>query len=111
MQYQKRILAVAIAAAFPYPQYAWADDQEMTLAPVVVTSRRVETKLDDTPQRIEVIQSKDIDKTIQNDLTDLLKKNASVDVIQYPGALSGIGIRGFKPEYGGINYIPAVHLD
>lgn len=103
MQYQKRILAVAIAAAFPYPQYAWADDQEMTLAPVVVTSRRVETKLDDTPQRIEVIQSKDIDKTIQNDLTDLLKKNASVDVIQYPGALSGIGIRGFKPEYGGIN--------
>lgn len=73
------------------------------LPEVTVTSRRVETKLDDTPQRIEVIQSKDIDKTIQNDLTDLLKKNASVDVIQYPGALSGIGIRGFKPEYGGIN--------
>lgn len=73
------------------------------LGDVIVTSRRVQTKLDDTPQRIEVIQNKDIVKTVQNDLTDLLKKNASVDVIQYPGALSGIGIRGFRPEYGGIN--------
>lgn len=70
---------------------------------VMVTSRRVQSKLDDTPQRIEVIQSKDIAKTVQNDLTDLLKKNSSVDVIQYPGALSGIGIRGFRPEYSGIN--------
>ena len=103
MQYQKHALVVAIALAFPFHQHAWADDQDMTLAPVTVTSRRVETKLDDTPQRIEVIQSKDIDKTIQNDLTDLLKKNASVDVIQYPGALSGIGIRGFRPEFSGIN--------
>lgn len=70
---------------------------------VVVTSRRIETKLSDAPQRIEVIKSKDIAKTFQNDMTDLLKKNASVDVIQYPSALSGIGIRGFRPEYGGIN--------
>ena len=103
MQYQKHALIVAIAAAFPSPQHAWADDKDMALESVVVTSRRVETKLDDTPQRIEVVKSKDIDKTFQNDLTDLLKKNASVDVIQYPGGLSGIGIRGFSPEYNGIN--------
>lgn len=111
MQCRRHILAVAIAAAFPYPQYVWADDQEMTLAPVVVTSRRVETKLDDAPQRIEVVKSKDIDKTFQNDLTDLLKKNASVDVIQYPGGLSGIGIRGFTPEYGGINKRSVLLID
>ena len=103
MKYRKRILAVAIAATFPCAQPAWAVDEETILAPVVTSARRVETKLDDVPQRIEVITSKDIDKTIQNDLTDLLKKNASVDIIQYPSALSGIGIRGFKPEYGGIN--------
>ncbi len=103
MKNQKHILAVAVAAAFPCAQPAWADDKEMILAPVVTTAHRVETKLEDVPQRIEVIDSKDIDKTIQNDLTDLLKKNASVDVIQYPSGLSGIGIRGFKPEYGGIN--------
>lgn len=111
MKHQKHILAVAIAAAFPHPQYAWADDQEMTFAPVVVTTRRVETKLDDAPQRIEVVNNKDIDKTFQNDLTDLLKKNASVDVIQYPGGLSGIGIRGFTPEYGGINRHSVLLID
>jgi outer membrane receptor protein involved in Fe transport len=88
-----------------------ADDQQMTLEPVVVTSRRVETKLNDAPQRIEVVKSKDIDKTFQNDLTDLLKKNASVDVIQYPGGLSGIGIRGFTPEYGGINKRSVLLID
>lgn len=103
MTNQKHILAVAVAAAFPCAQPAWADDKEITLAPVVTSARRVETKLDDVPQRVEVISSKDIDKTIQNDLTDLLKKNASVDIIQYPSALSGIGIRGFRPEYNGIN--------
>lgn len=103
MKNRKHLLAVAVVAAFPCTQPAWADDKEMTLVPVVTTARRVETKLEDVPQRIEVIDSKDIDKTIQNDLTDLLKKNASVDVIQYPSGLSGIGIRGFRPEYGGIN--------
>ena len=36
-------------------------------------------------------------------LTDLLKKNAGVDVIQYNGTLSGIGIRGFRPQVSGIN--------
>ena len=37
------------------------------------------------------------------DATDLLKKNAGVDVIQYNGTLSGIGIRGFRPQVSGIN--------
>src|SRR3989338_9020579 len=98
----KQVFALSVIA-LAVSQVVYAAEEAQILGEVVVTSRRVETKLDDTPQRIEVIQSKDIDKTIQNDLTDLLKKNASVDVIQYPGALSGIGIRGFKPEYGGIN--------
>ena len=33
----------------------------------------------------------------------MLKKNAGVDVVQYSGALSGIGIRGFRPQFSGIN--------
>lgn len=111
MKNRKHLLAVAVAAAFPCAQPAWADDKEMILAPVVTTAHRVETKLEDVPQRIEVIQSKDIDKTFQNDLTDLLKKNASVDVMQYPGGLSGIGIRGFTPEYNGINRHTALLVD
>lgn len=70
---------------------------------VVVTARRVETRLAETPQTIEVIDAADIERSVAADLTDLLKKNAGVDVVQYSGALSGIGIRGFRPQFSGIN--------
>jgi vitamin B12 transporter len=50
-----------------------------------------------------VIDSVDIERSVAADLTDLLKKNSGVDVVQYSGALSGIGIRGFRPQVSGIN--------
>jgi len=73
------------------------------LGQITVTARRTESDSAETPQKIEVIDKESIDRTVSHDLTDLLKKNAGVDVIQYSGALSGIGIRGFTPEFSGIN--------
>lgn len=70
---------------------------------VVVTAQRVETRIAETPQKIEVVDSTDIERSVAADLTDLLKKNAGVDVIQYSGSLSGLGIRGFRPQFSGIN--------
>ncbi len=70
---------------------------------VVVTARRVETRLAETPQKVEVIDAVDIERSVGTDLTDILKRNAGVDVVQYTGALSGIGIRGFRPQTSGIN--------
>jgi vitamin B12 transporter len=70
---------------------------------VVVTARRVETRVRETPQEIDVIDSTDIERSVAADLTDVLKKNSGVDVVQYSGALSGIGIRGFRPQTSGIN--------
>jgi outer membrane receptor protein involved in Fe transport len=70
---------------------------------VVVTGRRVETRVIDTPQRVEIVDAADLERTVAADLTDVLKKNAGVDVIQYSGVLSGIGIRGFRPQFSGIN--------
>jgi len=70
---------------------------------VVVTAQRIETRLAETPQRVEVVDATDIQRTVSADLTDVLKKNAGVDVVQYTGALSGIGIRGFRPQTSGIN--------
>jgi vitamin B12 transporter len=70
---------------------------------VVITGRRVETRLSETPQKIEVIDAKDIERTVAADITDVLKKNSGVEVVQYTGALSGIGLRGFRPETSGIN--------
>jgi vitamin B12 transporter len=70
---------------------------------VVVTASRVETKREETPQSIDVVDRADLERTVAADLTDVLKKNAGVDVIQYSGALSGIGIRGFRPQTSGVN--------
>jgi len=70
---------------------------------MVVTGRRVETRLSETPQKIEVIDARDIERSVAADITDVLKKNSGVDVVQYTGSLSGIGIRGFRPETSGIN--------
>jgi outer membrane receptor for ferrienterochelin and colicin len=70
---------------------------------VIVTAARVETRKRETPMSVDVIDRTDLERTVAADLTDALKKNAGVDVIQYSGALSGIGIRGFRPQTSGIN--------
>jgi vitamin B12 transporter len=70
---------------------------------LVVTGRRVETRRSETPQKIEIIAATDIERSVASDITDVLKKNAGVDVVQYNGVLSGVGIRGFRPETSGVN--------
>jgi hypothetical protein len=70
---------------------------------MVVTGRRVETRLSEMPQKIEIVAAEDIERSVAADITDVLKKNAGVDVVQYNGVLSGIGMRGFRPEISGIN--------
>jgi vitamin B12 transporter len=70
---------------------------------MVVTGRRTESRLSETPQRIEVVDARDIERSVAADITDVLKKNAGVEVVQYSGVLSGIGIRGFRPETSGLN--------
>ena len=74
-----------------------------TLEQVVVTATRTPVKRNQTPQSITVIGRKEIQATGAQEFTDLLKKNASVNVIQYPGLLAGVGIRGFRPQTGGLN--------
>ncbi|UOQ68891.1 TonB-dependent receptor [Hymenobacter volaticus] len=73
------------------------------LTEVVVTATRSTTERRKVPQQIEVISRQDIQQTQALDFTDVVKKNASVDIIQYPGLLSGVGIRGFRPQTSGLN--------
>ncbi len=70
---------------------------------VTVTATRSPADRRQVTQRVDVVTSSDLDRTPANELTDLLKKNAAVDVIQFPGLLSGVSIRGFRPQYSGIN--------
>jgi len=107
-------LSVAMELFSPFSQIVTTDPQSNVpvravlkaggfAESVVVTARRVETRLTETPQKVEVIDATDIERSVAADITDVLKKNAGVDVLQYTGALSGVGIRGFRPQISGIN--------
>ncbi|HHL38905.1 MAG TPA: TonB-dependent receptor [Deltaproteobacteria bacterium] len=92
-------LASLLAAS---PASAGDDAATPVMAEVVVTATRSGYDATRVPARVEVIDSSTVELTTGDTLTEQLKKNSSVDVIEYPGALAGIGIRGFRPEFSGI---------
>lgn len=94
--------ALAVAAALPGAARAQQEPRAETLDTVVVTTKRYPALRTELPQKIEVIGRRDLERTPADELADVLKKQAALDVIQYPGLLSGIGIRGFRPEFSGI---------
>jgi outer membrane receptor protein involved in Fe transport len=77
------------------------NDSLVTFPKMLVTTTRLEIMPEKLPHKIEVLDSLDLELTIANDITDLLKKNASIDLIQYPGVSAGISIRGFRPSIFG----------
>jgi len=70
---------------------------------VVVTTLRTETKRGNVPRSMTVISKSAMALTPAQEVTDLLKKNSSVSIIQYPGLSAGVGIRGFRPQFSGLN--------
>jgi outer membrane receptor protein involved in Fe transport len=78
---------------------------------VVVTATRFETKKEQIAQKLTLISKEDIEMTPANDLTDIVRKAAAVDVIQYPNLSSGIGIRGFRPQFSGLNQRTLLLID
>ncbi len=82
-----------------------------TLDDVVITATRSSSAARDVPQKVDVITSKDIAQSVAVDVTNILKKHGSVDVIEYPNFLSGVSIRGFRPETGTFNRRSIVLID
>lgn len=69
---------------------------------LTITATRSESSVKEIPAKVEVIDRQMVEQTVGNTITEQLKKNASINVIEYPGNLAGIGIRGFRPEFSGI---------
>lgn len=82
-------------------QQAEAHDSTRRLDEVVITATRGAERIGNIASRMETVNLAGMQETTGPYLTDILKKRASVDVVQYPGGLSGIGIRGFRPEFSG----------
>jgi vitamin B12 transporter len=107
----RRIALTAAFAAFtPAALAAQARDtmpadsaRHYRLDEMTVTARRAPAPAAAIPQRVDVVTARDVERTGARDLAELLKRTAAVDVVQYPGLLSGVGLRGFRPETGGIN--------
>lgn len=93
-------------------QQPTADSTRIPRLPTVLTTAsRYAAPADSLPRRVEVISRIQLDATPALDLVDLLKKRASLDVVQYPGLLGGIGIRGFRPQAGSLQQRTLILLD
>ena len=89
-----------------------ADTLRPVLVPeITVTVTRTPVRVADLPQQVEVATQAEIRRTVATDMADLLKKQVALDVIQYPGLLAGVGIRGFRPQFSGINVRTLVLID
>src|SRR5215212_11738307 len=101
------VAALAVAALFAASaqQRPAAGDSlpAYLLEGLTVLSTRAPMERLSVPQQITVVTSSDLQRTVGNELADVLKKNESIDVIQYSGLLSAVSVRGFRPQYSGIN--------
>ena len=107
-------LATAVLAAAQTPPAtppSTAADRPIALGELVITAGRFEQAIADIAPRVDVVTGRELERTPGTFLTDLVKKNASVDLIEYPGGLAGIGLRGFRPEFSGTNQRVLVLVD
>lgn len=114
---RKMFLAAFLTVALLCPSFGSAQDSipaqraAEQIDEVTVTATRSEEKVNKIPAKVDVIDSSEIDMTTGNTLTEQLKKNASIGVVEYGNDLSGIGIRGFRPEFSGITKHSLILID
>ena len=105
------VIAMIVATAVGAQQPGADSTRSQRLPKVITTGSRYDVPSDSLPRRVEVISRAQLDATSALDLVDLLKKRATLDVVQYPGLLGGIGIRGFRPQVGSIQQRTLILLD
>ena len=113
MNFKNTISSFILALLMPaiaLPQ-SEQDPKTVNLQEVVVVGTRSPQKTANLTQDIQVINKETIKKMGVSDITDVLKQAAGVDVVEYPGLLSGIGIRGFRPQNGSLNMKALILID
>jgi vitamin B12 transporter len=71
---------------------------------VNISAFRVKSGMKELPQNIQVLGKNDIREIPNESVSDLLKKTAGIDIVEYPGFSSSIGMRGFAPTAHGSTY-------
>jgi outer membrane receptor protein involved in Fe transport len=83
---------------------------DYVLEGVVVTATRAGVDRHDLPQQVDVLTESDLEAAA-GDITDALKSQLGLDVIEYPALLSGVAIRGFRPQFSGTGQRTLLLLD
>ena len=65
---------------------------------VTVHASRMEQKLKNIPQKVEIISQSLIKSLPCENLAEVLKRTTNLDIIQYPGLSAAVGMRGFSPS-------------
>jgi len=65
---------------------------------VTISAYRTNSNLGKIPQQLKVISKEEINSIPAKGLDEILKKSAAIDVLQYPGFNTVIGLRGFSPS-------------
>ncbi len=93
--------AIALVAALAWAGTAWAGEKTHTLDEVVVTSGRVSETKQEVTSHVTILDETAIERSSARTLNELLAEQALGHIHGYPGALSSIGIRGFRTETHG----------
>ncbi len=78
---------------------------------VTVTTTRSAVDRSVISQKVNVLTAADLGRTAATTVAEALRANTPIDVIEYPGLLTGISIRGFRPQYSGINHRTLLLVD
>ena len=92
-------VVVGVVASVPAAAQSNGDERADRPGEIVVTANRTKEIRENVASSIEVVTSQQIGRTVGTTFLDLLKKNSSLDVIQYPNGLAGIGLRGLRPDF------------
>lgn len=79
--------------------------KEVDLKEVNVTASRMELPLKRIPQKVELIKKDAIEAIPGENIGEILKRTTNLDIIQYPGALVTVGMRGFPATAHSRSYV------
>ena len=96
----KKILLSMALSQFLMFTYSQEGDtlRNYELEEIVISATRMNTHLKNIPQKVEIIDKSEIRSIPSENLAELLKKKTNLDIVQYPGMSSSIGMRGFSPS-------------
>lgn len=96
----RKLLLLCFFVVFVIKGYAQTADsiKKIDIEEVTITTSRANTKLKDIPQKVEVISGAKIKSIPSENVAEVLKRTANIDIIQYPGMNAKIGMRGFSPS-------------